>query len=158
MNLECLQGKKVLGKFTIITEEANKTMSIFSIFVAFLVLMVVGVAWFLVYYFGNPVIDNPDGIAKVVGNCGDTMEIALKFKDGNVSNTHYWTNGCSFSKICVQAAANLAHNKSIDELQKITMVTIMDEVGQLPETHMHCAQLAEITLRRSVKDFLRRHP
>jgi len=143
---------------TNITEEVKKTMSFFSIFVAFLVLMVVGAAWFLMYYFGNPVIDKPDGIAKVVGNCGDTMEIALKFNNGKVENSHYWTNGCSFSKICVQAAANLAHNKSIDELQKINMVTIMDEVGQLPETHMHCAQLAEITLRRSVKDFLRRHP
>jgi hypothetical protein len=40
------------------------------------------------------------------------------------------------------------------ELKKINMVSIMDEVGQLPETHLHCAQLAEITLQRSVENYL----
>ncbi len=131
-------------------------MSIFTIFMAFLVLLVVALTWFFLYYFGNPVLDNPDGLAKVVGNCGDTMEIGLKFKDGRVENTHHWTNGCSFSKHCVEQAAKLAQAKTIAELKKINMVAIMDEVGQLPETHLHCAQLAEITLQRSVGNYLDR--
>ncbi len=131
-------------------------MSIFSVFMAFLVVLAVGFAWFFVYYFANPVLENPDGIAKVVGNCGDTMEIGLQIKNGRVEATHYWTNGCSFSKHCVETAANLARSKTIAELKKINMVTIMDEMGQLPETHLHCAQLAEITLQRSVENYLER--
>lgn len=131
-------------------------MSIFTIFMAFVVLLVVGFTWFFVYYFANPVLENPDGIAKVVGNCGDTMEIGLQIKAGRVTATHYWTNGCSFSKLCVETAANLARSKTTAELRKINMVTIMDEVGQLPETHLHCAQLAEITLQRSVDNYLER--
>lgn len=123
---------------------------------AFVVLLAVGLTWFFIYYVANPVLDNPDGIARVVGNCGDTMEIGLKFKDGRVEKTHHWTNGCSFSKHCVEAAAGLAHAKTVDELQKINMVVIMDVVGQLPETHLHCAQLAEITLRQSVENYLQR--
>jgi nitrogen fixation NifU-like protein len=129
-------------------------MAISTIFMAFLVLLAVGLTWFFVYYFGNPVLENPDGIAKVVGNCGDTMEIGLKFKGGRVESSHYWSNGCSFSKNCVQTAANLARSKNIEELKKINMVSIMDEVGQLPESHLHCAQLAEITLQKSVKNYL----
>jgi NifU-like protein involved in Fe-S cluster formation len=131
-------------------------MSVFTIFMAFVVLLVVGLTWFFIYYFANPVLENPDGIARVVGNCGDTMEIGLKFKDGRVEQTHHWTNGCSFSKHCVEAAAGLAHAKTIGQLHKINMVVIMDVVGQLPETHLHCAQLAEITLRRSVENYLLR--
>ena len=131
-------------------------MSIFTIFMAFVVVFVVGLTWFFVYYFANPVLENPDGIAKVVGNCGDTIEIGLKIDNGRVTATHYWTNGCSFSKHCVEAAAKLAEMKTLTELRKITMVTIMDEVGQLPETHLHCAQLAEITLQRSVENYLER--
>ena len=131
-------------------------MSIFTIFMAFLVLIAVGLAWFFVYYFANPVLENPDGIAKVVGNCGDTMEIGLQIRDGRVEATHYWTNGCSFSKHCVETAANLARSKTIAELRKINMVTIMDEVGQLPETHLHCAQLAESTLQGSVENDVER--
>ncbi|MGB3211343.1 MAG: iron-sulfur cluster assembly scaffold protein [Desulforhopalus sp.] len=131
-------------------------MSIFTIFSAFLVLLVVGLTWFFIYYFGNPVLDNPDGIAQVVGNCGDTMEIGLKIRDGRVEKTHHWTNGCSFSKHCVETAAKLAQTKTLAELRKINMVSIMDEVGQLPETHLHCAQLAEITLQRSLENYLDR--
>ncbi len=123
---------------------------------AFLVLFGVGLTWFVIYYFGNPVLENPDGIAKVVGNCGDTMEIGLKFSNGRVKETHHWTNGCSFSKHCVETAANLARAKSIEELKKINMISIMEEIGQLPDTHLHCAQLAEITLQRSVENYLAR--
>ncbi len=129
-------------------------MSISSLFIMVLVLVSIAIVWFLLYYFGNPVLENPDGIAKVVGNCGDTMEIGLKFNDNKISSTHHWTNGCSFSKLCVEAAATLALGKSVEEVQNLNMISIMDVVGQLPETHLHCAQLAEITLQRSVKNYL----
>ena len=131
-------------------------MTIFSGFLAFIVLFVIGLAWFFIYYYANPVIDKPDGIARVTGNCGDTMEIGLKFQGDRVQDTHHWTNGCSFSKHCVETAARLARDKTVEELQKINMVTIMDEVGKLPETHLHCAQLAETTLQRSVKNYLQK--
>ncbi len=132
-------------------------MSIFTIVAAFLVLLAVGLCWFFIYYFNNPVLDDPDGIAKVVGNCGDSMEIAIKFNDGRVDSTHYWTNGCSISRNCCAAAATLAQDKTVAELQKINMMTIMDVVGQLPDTHLHCAQLAETTLQLSVKNYLAHH-
>ena len=129
-------------------------MSLFSIVVAFLVLLVVGFLWFIVYYFGNPVLETPDGIARVEGNCGDTMEIGLKIKDGKVVGTHYWTNGCSFSKRCVETAAMLAKGKTIPEVGRINMISIMDQIGQLPDTHLHCAQLAEITLQKSIQNYV----
>lgn len=129
-------------------------MSILTIVAAFFVLLAVGLTWFFVYYFNNPVLENPDGIAKVVGNCGDSMEIAIQFADGKVAATHYWTNGCSISRNCCAAAATLAKYKTVSELQKINMMTIMDVVGQLPDTHLHCAQLAETTLQLSVKNYL----
>ncbi len=129
-------------------------MSIFSIVIAFLVLLAVGLVWFIIYYFGNPVLDDPDGVARVEGNCGDTMEIGLKVKNGRVTGTHFWTNGCSFSKRCVETAAMLANGKSLAEVKKINMISIMDQVGQLPDTHLHCAQLAEITLQRSLDNYI----
>lgn len=129
-------------------------MSFLSIGVAFLVLLAVALTWFFIYYYANPVLDSPDGLAKVVGNCGDTMEIGLKFKNNKVCDTHHWTNGCSFSKHCVEAAAILARNKNIEELKKINMISIMEVTGNLPETHLHCAQLAEITLQKSLENYL----
>ncbi len=150
--------KPIASRYTTIAEEQSNSMTIFSGFLVFAVIFVVGLAWFFIYYYGNPVIEEPDGIARVTGNCGDTMEIGLKFHGDRVQKTHHWTNGCSFSKHCVETAARLADNKTVAELQKINMVTIMDEVGKLPETHLHCAQLAELTLQRSVGNYLANSP
>jgi len=127
---------------------------IVNLFVAIGLMVAVGAVWFLLYYYGNPVVENPQGIAKVSGNCGDTMEIGLQIRDDVVTSTHGWTDGCSFSKLCVEAAAMLARDKKIDEVKKINMISIMELVGQLPETHLHCAQLAETTLQKSLEDYL----
>lgn len=129
-------------------------MSVFSFGLAFLVIMAVGLAWFFLYYYANPVLDNPDGLAKIHGNCGDTMEIGLNFKEGRVAATHHWTNGCSTSKNCVTAATAIAMGKTVEELRAVSMMTIMERTGELPDTHLHCAQLAETTLQKSVDDFL----
>ncbi len=129
-------------------------MSVVSIGVGVLFLISVVLIWFLIYYFGNPVIEDPDGVARIEGSCGDTMEIGLKISDNQVIDTHYWTNGCSYSKNCVQTAAALARNKSINEVRKINMISIMDITGTVPNTHLHCAQLAETTLQKSLDNYI----
>ena len=125
-----------------------------NLIIAFLLIFGVAVVWFLLHYYGNPVIENPEGVAKVSGNCGDTMEIGLRVEDNVVTSTHSWTDGCSYSKICVEAAAILARDRTIGEVKKINMISIMDLIGELPETHLHCAQLAETTLQKSVEDYI----
>jgi nitrogen fixation protein NifU and related proteins len=128
-------------------------MEFVNILFAFVILLLLALCWFGFYYLTNKPLENPDGYAKVTGNCGDTMEIALQFKDGKVVKSSAWTNGCSFSKSSVEAAAMLARNRSIDEVEKITMMTIMEQIGQLPDTHLHCAQLAETTLQTAIKSY-----
>ena len=131
-------------------------MEFLNILLAFVILFSLALCWFGFHYLTNKPLDNPDGHAIVTENCGDTMEISLQFKDGRVCNSSAWTNGCSVSKMCVEAAAMLARNRQIDEIEKINMLTIMEQIGQLPDTHLHCAQLAETTLLRAVKDFLQK--
>lgn len=125
-----------------------------NIALASLLIFGVAVVWFLLHYYGNPVLESPEGIAKVTGNCGDTMEIGLRVEDGVVTSTHCWTDGCATSKLTVEAAAMLARDKSINEVKKINMISIMELSGELPESHLHCAQLAETTLQKSVEDYL----
>lgn len=127
---------------------------ILNLVIASALIFAVGAIWFLLHYYGNPLIENPEGIAKVSGNCGDTMEIGLQIEDDIVASAHSWTDGCAYSKLCVEAAAMLARDKPIAEVKKINMVSIMELVGQLPETHLHCAQLAEITLQKSIEDYI----
>lgn len=127
---------------------------VLNLLIAFALIIAVGAVWFLLHYYGNPVIEDPQGIAKVHGNCGDTMEIGLQINDNIVTSTHGWTDGCSYSKLCVEAAVMLARDKHIGEVKKINMISIMDVIGQLPESHLHCAQLAETTLQKSLEDYI----
>ncbi len=129
-------------------------MTVTGVMVAFGVLFIVGLCWFGLHYFANPPLTDPDGTAKITGNCGDTMEIALCFSEGTVKQTRSWTNGCAVSKQCVEAAVMLAAGKTPAEIRKINMMHIMDIVGQLPDTHLHCAQLAETTLQAALKDHI----
>lgn len=132
-------------------------MDITCIVFAFLVLLLLGACWFGLHYLGNSPLESPDATARITGNCGDTMEIGLRFADNTVQQTRHWSDGCSISKQCIEAAAMLAQGKTLTELKKINMIGIMDIVGQLPDTHLHCAQLAETTLQRAIKDYLIRH-
>jgi len=127
---------------------------VMNLLAAFALIFAVGAVWFLLHYYGNPVIDNPQGLAKVAGNCGDTMEIGLQIENNVVCSAHSWTDGCAYSKLCVEAAVMLARDKPLAEVKKINMISIMELIGQLPETHLHCAQLAETTLQKSVEDYI----
>lgn len=129
-------------------------MELTGIFVAFGVLLLLALCWFGLHYWANPPMQNPDAEARVTGNCGDTMELGLRFEDDRVVQTRYWSDGCGISKQCIEGAALLAKGKTPAELRKLNMMHIMDLVGQLPDSHLHCAQLAETTLQHALKKYI----
>ena len=123
-----------------------------------LLLLVIVFLWFGAYYLCNAQVKNPDGRACVTGSCNDTMEISLQFQGDLVSDSSFWSNGCAISKQCIEMATSMARGKTVMELKDITMETIMDEVGQLPSTHVHCAELAALTLHKAVENYLSQKP
>lgn len=131
-------------------------MEISSIIMALATLLLLVACWFGFYYLTNLPLKDADATAKVTGNCGDTMELALRFVEGTVQQTRHWTDGCSVSNQCIEAVAMLSRGKTPAELREINMMHIMDFTGQLPETHLHCAQLAEATLHHAMKEYLQK--
>jgi len=129
-------------------------MSLLSFGALFLFLLLFVAGWFLFSYLLSPSMEEPDGYARITGNCGDTMEIGFKVDQGRVVETHHWTDGCSVSAQCVESAARLMLDKKPCELKTINMMHIMDEVGRLPESHLHCAQLAETTIQKAVENYI----
>jgi nitrogen fixation NifU-like protein len=103
-------------------------------------------------YRGN--IENPDGYARITGECGDTMQIFLKFFDKEVVQATYETNGCSSSSVCGSFAAELALGKNPDEIAEITGETILNLLGRFPEEERHCAFLAAETLQAALHAYM----
>jgi NifU-like protein involved in Fe-S cluster formation len=96
----------------------------------------------------------PDGQARVVGVCGDVMEIRLKFAGGLMVEGSPWTNGCAHSFNCVVAAVDLATGKTPEEILDIDSATIGAAVGCLPREHRHCAALAAETLHAAIDNYM----
>ena len=99
---------------------------------------------------------NPDAHAKVRGNCGDSIEIFLRFEDDRVENASFLTDGCGASGVCGSFAAEMAIGKTSDEILEITGETILEKLEGLPEDNVHCAFLAANSLHEALSDYVRK--
>ena len=102
-------------------------------------------------------IENPDAYASLKGQCGDTMEIFLKFQDGIVVHSTYMTDGCASSNICGSFAAAMAMGLDPDEITNINGDAILDRLGtDVPEEDKHCAFLAAGTLQEALHIYMKK--
>jgi nitrogen fixation NifU-like protein len=100
-------------------------------------------------------LENPDGYARVKGICGDTMEMYLRVKDETITECAFQTDGCGTTIVCGSVATELAAGKPfIEALGAVSAAEILRVLGGLPESNVHCAQLAAETLRRALADYL----
>ena len=100
-------------------------------------------------------IDNPDGYASVKGSCGDTMKMFLKMSNDKISECGFQTDGCGTTIACGSIATELALEKTlIQALATVSADEILKKLGGLPESDIHCAELAAEALRRALADHL----
>jgi nitrogen fixation NifU-like protein len=98
---------------------------------------------------------DPDGSATVKGKCGDTMEMSVRVKAGVISACGFDTDGCGTTVMCGSVATELAKGRTLVEaLGAVTAAGILQALGGLPESDIHCAELAAATLRRALADYL----
>jgi nitrogen fixation NifU-like protein len=98
-------------------------------------------------------IRNADGVGKVRGSCGDTMEVYIKVEDNKITKSRFVTDGCHSAIACGNAVTELTKEKNIPEALKITPDDILASVGQIQESESHCSILAVDALREAIKDY-----
>ena len=102
----------------------------------------------------NGIIADADGMARVTGGCGDTMEIYLKFAGGRVEKASYRTDGCGSSSLCGSFTAELAHGRTADELLELDPEDILNTIGTFPDDDKHCATLSISALQEALDDYM----
>jgi len=95
-----------------------------------------------------------DGLGRVTGSCGDTMEIYLKVKDSKIVNVSFWTDGCGPSIASGSMVTELVKGMSIADAEKITDQDLLGALGGLPADSIHCASLAVDSLKEAIKHCL----
>jgi nitrogen fixation NifU-like protein len=101
------------------------------------------------------ILESPDGRAELQGVCGDTMEMFVRVKEETITECAFQTDGCGTTIVCGSVATELAAGRPlIEALGAVSAAEILKVLGGLPESDVHCAQLAAETLRRALADYL----
>lgn len=112
-------------------------------------------------HFSNPrnvgQIENPNVVVKVGDpGCGDAVLIFLKINDNVITDVKYKVYGCGAAIATTSMASTMVMGKTLDEALEVTDEKVAAELGGLPDTKMHCSNLAATAIRAAVTRYL--HP
>ncbi len=98
--------------------------------------------------------DDPDGVGDV-GNpsCGDLMTIHIKVENEKIEDIKFKTLGCAAAIATSDMICELAKGKTLDDALEVTFQDVVDELGKLPPSKVHCANLAQKGLREAIDDY-----
>ena len=100
------------------------------------------------------VIENPDANFAYTGPCGDTMKLYLKINDdGFVEDAKFQYLGCPGAASSGSAITRIVKGKTLEEAKRITEHDILQELGGLPESKLHCPKLAVTTLQKAIAKY-----
>lgn len=100
------------------------------------------------------VIREPNGFGVIRGICGDTMKVYLRIEDDRVEDVGFETDGCEATIAVGSAVTELAQGKALLEVLAISPALLIEDLGGLPEDHLHCSILAVGTLHNAVANYL----
>jgi nitrogen fixation NifU-like protein len=97
-----------------------------------------------------------DGSAKGVGTCGDSIEVFFCVQDQTISIIKHCPVGCVYTIACASAMSTLVQGRSMEDALNLTPEDVAEELGGLPEDHLHCASLAVNTLGEAIEEYYRK--
>ncbi len=109
-------------------------------------------------HFANPrnvgEIEDASGVG-TVGNakCGDIMQFFIKVENNKIVDVKFKTFGCGAAIATSSAATEMIKGMTIDEALTFTNKAVIEKLGGLPSSKIHCSVLAEEALHEAIKDY-----
>ncbi len=101
--------------------------------------------------------EKPDAQGLFTGQCGDRMQMDLKIVKGRIMDAKFTADGCGATFACGSMLTRMACTKTLEEAQKIQPDELITALDGLPDDHLHCAELAVMTLREALIDAIEGH-
>lgn len=88
--------------------------------------------------------------------CKDEMCMYLKTRREIITEIRFTITDCACPpvKACGALAAEMALDKPVMEAYLIDAARLSQGLGGLPKESMHCAMMAEIALKKAIKDYV----
>lgn len=103
------------------------------------------------------VLEKPDAEGYFLGKCGDRMQIELKLINGRILDAKFLADGCVATQACGTMITKMACTKTLEEAGFISSEELIEVLDGLPDDHLHCAELAVMTLREAIIDAVEGH-
>ncbi|MFO7709022.1 MAG: iron-sulfur cluster assembly scaffold protein [Desulfobacterales bacterium] len=97
-------------------------------------------------------LQEPDGVGRHTGECGDTVVLFLKLRGAAIAQVGIQIQGCMNTVASANAVAELIEGRSIDDAWNVTPEKVIGFLETLPKAHYHCAELAVGALYRALAD------
>ena len=114
-------------------------------------------------HFTNPrnvLLDNEEDFAAdgkgQAGNirCGDQILMLLKIKDDVIYEVRWKTYGCASAIASTSMLSEMIKGMRIEEAYKIKPEDLVEKLGGLPNSKIHCSVLGDKALRAAINDYL----
>jgi len=98
-------------------------------------------------------ISDADGVGRITGTCGDTVQIQIRVEDERIRESGFITDGCGTSIACGSMLTEMIKDKTIEAALVITSEDLLRSLDGLPEEYVHCSVLAVSVLREAIADY-----
>ncbi len=85
------------------------------------------------------------------------MQIHLKLINDRILDAKFLADGCGATLACGTMITKMASSKTLEDAGKITSEELIEALDGLPDDHLHCAELAVMTLREAIIDAVEGH-
>lgn len=102
------------------------------------------------------ILEKPDGYGKRVGDCGDTIELFLSVRGGQLQMVTFKVEGCANTVACGNTVSFLMEGRALSDAWQLTPENVIDFLETLSPDHHHCAELAVGAFYNALADFNRR--
>ncbi|THB70391.1 MAG: iron-sulfur cluster assembly scaffold protein [Desulfovibrio sp.] len=101
-------------------------------------------------------LEQPGGVSNMTGKCGDVIGAQVQVRGEKLAVVRMQPRGCAYTFACAEAAAALVDGRTLDQALEVEPEDVAEELGGLPEDHLHCARLALNAVGEAITDYLRR--
>lgn len=88
--------------------------------------------------------------------CGDSLTIYIKVEDNVITDISFLVFGCTASIATSSMITEMAKGKTIEEAEAITEKQLIDALGGLPQSKIHCSVLGVKGLRAAIENYKER--
>src|SRR3972149_8201785 len=92
--------------------------------------------------------ENPDAVGEATNPvCGDTMRLFIKVEGDRIADATFLTFGCGAAIAASSMTTEMIKGKTVQEALTITDKDVVDALGGLPPSKVHCSILAENAIK-----------